>query len=84
MFIQLESYGICGAGEAKDFIAGGETSLHGAMPVDPHGGLFGEAYMHGVNNIIEAVRQLRGEAVNQVPDARTALVGGGGTLLLAT
>jgi acetyl-CoA acetyltransferase len=54
------------------------------MPVNRNGGLLGEAYMHGVNNIVEAVRQLRGQAANQVADARTALVGGGGTLLLSS
>ena len=52
------------------------------MPVNPNGGLIGEAYLHGVNNIIEAVRQLRGDAANQVSGARTALVTGGGALIL--
>jgi acetyl-CoA acetyltransferase len=82
VFLQLEAYGICGAGEAKTFIAAGETRIDGAMPLNPNGGLLGEAYMHGINNIIEAVRQLRGQAANHVTHAQTALVGGGGTLLL--
>ena len=38
--------------------------------------------MHGINNISEAVRQLRGEAENQVSGATTALVTGGGALML--
>lgn len=82
VFLALEDFGVCGAGEAKDFIAAGETGLSGRMPVNPNGGLLGEAYMHGINNIIEAVRQLRGEAANQVPQAATALVTGGGALML--
>ena len=82
IFTALEDFGICDEGEAKHFIAAGKTGLAGRMPVNPNGGLIGEAYMHGVNNIIEAVRQLRGEAANQVSGASTALVTGGGALML--
>jgi len=83
VFTALEDFGICGLGEARHFINAGETGLTGRMPVNPNGGLIGEAYMHGLNNVIEAVRQLRGTAANQVTDAQTALVTGGGALLLA-
>ena len=83
VFTELEHLGICGMGEAKHFIAAGETGLGGRMPVNPHGGLLGEAYMHGLNNVIEGVRQLRGDAANQVAGATTALVTGGGALMLA-
>ncbi|MEY4159405.1 MAG: hypothetical protein RLZZ136_26, partial [Pseudomonadota bacterium] len=82
VFTALEDFGICGAGDAKHFLAAGEAGLSGRMPVNPHGGLLGEAYIHGINNVIEAVRQLRGEASNQVAQAETALVTGGGALLL--
>jgi acetyl-CoA acetyltransferase len=82
VFTALEDFGICAAGEARHFIGAGETGLTGTMPVNPNGGLLGEAYVQGVNNIIEAVRQLRGEAANQVADAKTALVTGGGGLIL--
>ena len=81
VFTALEHFGIC-ATEQPNFIAAGETGLGGAMPANPNGGLIGEAYMHGVNNIIEAVRQLRGQAANQVMGAETALVTGGGALIL--
>jgi acetyl-CoA acetyltransferase len=83
VFTALEDFGICDIGEARYFINAGETGLGGRMPVNPNGGLIGEAYMHGVNNVIEAVRQLRGHAANQVANAQTALVTGGGALLLA-
>ena len=44
--------------------------------MNTNGGLIGEAYIHGMNNITEAVRQLRGTATNQVqePDPRARLV----------
>lgn len=82
VFIALEDFGMCQIGEAKHFIAAGETGLAGRMPVNPNGGLIGESYMHGINNVIEAVRQLRGQAANQVDGAATALVTGGGALML--
>ena len=82
VFLELEQMGICAEGEAKHFIAAGEAGLTGRMPVNPNGGLLGEAYMHGLNNVIEALRQLRGEAANQVHGAETALVTGGGALML--
>ena len=77
VFLQLEAFGMCGPGEARDFIADGHIDLGGTLPVNTHGGLLGEAYIHGLNNIIEAVRQLRGTATNQVPNAQNVLVAAG-------
>lgn len=74
---QLEGFGFCGAGEAKDYIRDGHCNLDGRSPLSPNGGLIGEAYIHGINNISEAVRQVRGTAANQVCDAETAFVGAG-------
>jgi acetyl-CoA acetyltransferase len=74
LLMQLEGLGFCGPGEAKDFIAGGNIGPGGGFPVNTNGGLIGEGYIHGLNLTLEAVRQLRGTAVNQVPNARTALV----------
>ena len=77
VFQQLEAFGFCGRGEAKDFIAAGNIELGGAIPVNTHGGLLGEGYIHGVNNVLEAVRQLRGAAANQVADVEHVLVAAG-------
>ena len=75
VFYQLEAFGFCGYGEARDFIADGHIDLGGTLPVNTNGGLLGEAYIHGMNNIIEGVRQIRGTAVNQVAGAEHALRG---------
>ena len=74
---QLEELGFCRRGEARDFIADGRIELGGQLPVNTHGGQLGEAYVHGMNGIAEAVRQVRGSAVNQVPDAGAVLVTAG-------
>jgi acetyl-CoA acetyltransferase len=74
LLMQLEALGFCGIGEAKDFVADGNLALDGSLPCNTHGGLIGEGYIHGLNLVLEATRQLRGTAVNQVPDARAVLV----------
>ena len=63
---QLEELGFCGRGEAKDFVADGQIELGGRLPINTHGGQLGEAYLHGMNGVAEAVRQVRGTSVNQV------------------
>lgn len=70
----LEAYGFCGYGDAKDFIKDGNIEIGGLLPVNTHGGMTGEAYIHGMNGVAEAVRQLRGVAINQVDNAQHAIV----------
>jgi acetyl-CoA acetyltransferase len=82
VFFGLEDRGLCGPGEAKAFIASGQTGRGGSMPVNTNGGLMGEAYIHGINNIIEGVRQLRGTSPNQLPEVERVLVSGGSALIL--
>ncbi|TDD42705.1 lipid-transfer protein [Saccharopolyspora elongata] len=77
VLVQLEELGFCGRGEAKDFIAGGAIELGGRLPLNTHGGQLGEAYIHGMNGIAEAVRQVRGSAVNQVDDVGHVVVTAG-------
>ncbi|NBV87971.1 MAG: lipid-transfer protein [Betaproteobacteria bacterium] len=74
---QLEAFGFCARGEAKDFIRAGEHASGGRLPINTHGGQLGEAYIHGMNGIAEAVRQVRGAAVNQVDSVRNVLVTAG-------
>ncbi|MER5307056.1 lipid-transfer protein [Streptomyces sp. NPDC002773] len=71
VLMQLEEFGFCGPGEAADFVAAD------ALPLNTHGGQLGEAYLHGMNGIAEAVRQVRGTSVNQIPGAERTLVTAG-------
>jgi acetyl-CoA acetyltransferase len=77
VLMQLEELGFCPRGEAQYFIADGAIELDGRLPVNPHGGQLGEAYIHGMNGIAEGVRQIRGTAVNQVPGDGPVLVTAG-------
>lgn len=77
VLMQLEELGFCGRGEARHLVAGGGIELGGRLPVNPHGGQLGEAYIHGMNGIAEAVRQVRGTAANQVPGDGPVLVTAG-------
>jgi acetyl-CoA acetyltransferase len=75
--LALEQYGFCARGEGGPYIASGATRWpDGALPVNTHGGSNGEAFVHGVNHLPEAVRQLRGTACNQVDGAEVAFVCG--------
>jgi acetyl-CoA acetyltransferase len=74
---QLEVFRFCARGEAKDFIRDGNIEIGGRLPVNTHGGQLGEAYIHGLNGVAEAVRQVRGTSVNQVPDIENVLVTAG-------
>lgn len=78
VLLQLEDYGFCARGEGGDFVASGAIRWpDGRLPVNTHGGNLSEVYLLGMTHVIEAVRQLRGEAVSQVPDAEIALVTAG-------
>ena len=74
VLVQLEELGFCGRGEAKDFATIENLSLGGRLPINTSGGLLGEAYIHGMNGITEAVRQIRGTSCNQVDDVEHVLV----------
>lgn len=77
VLLQLEELGFCGQGEAKDFVRDGTLALDGTLPLNPHGGQLGEAYIHGMNGITEAVRQIRGTAANQLPSVDNIVVTAG-------
>jgi acetyl-CoA acetyltransferase len=82
----LEDMGFVGRGEAAGFIADGHVGPGGSLPMNTNGG--GLSYTHtgmyGMFAILEAVRQLRGEAAAQVPDPKISVVlGNGGSFVVA-
>jgi acetyl-CoA acetyltransferase len=75
--MQIEDIGFCRKGEGGGFVEG--TRLHfdgGGLPYNTHGGMLSHAYVLGIAHVVEIVRQLRGEAAAQVPDAEVGIYGG--------
>jgi acetyl-CoA acetyltransferase len=78
---QLEAAGFVAEGKGGPFCAEGHIDLGGRLPVNTHGGLLAEGHLSGLSHVIEAVRQLRGEAGGrQVASARHIAVTGWGDL----
>lgn len=63
----LEDYGFCTKGEGGDYVSDGTIRLGGSRPNNTSGGLLAEGYSHGMNLVIENVRQLRGDADDDCP-----------------
>jgi acetyl-CoA C-acetyltransferase len=75
----LEGLGFSDPGRGVNLLQKGISSMSGAMPVNPSGGVLSAhaVLVAGLARIIEAVLQLRGEAgKHQVADAKTALAHG--------
>lgn len=78
VLLAMEGLGLVGRGEAGAFIRAGETGLNGRLPVNTHGGLLCEGYLHGMNTLAEAVLQIQGRSGSrQVPKANIGVVTSG-------
>src|SRR6202167_5820355 len=76
VLIQLEDYGFCKKGEGGPFAESGALGLGGSLPINTGGGHLSEGYIHGLNHVVEGVRQIRGSSTSQVPNAEVCLVTG--------
>jgi acetyl-CoA acetyltransferase len=75
VLLTLEDFGFCKRGEGGPFAASGVLAWpDGDLPMNTHGGSLSEAYVHGLNHVVEGVRQLRGASTSQVAGAETCLV----------
>ncbi len=82
--LTLEGLGFCAPGEGGPFVADGRLAFDGPLPTNTDGGGLSACHpgMRGMFLLVEAVRQLRGEAgPTQVPGAEVALVHGTGGYL---
>jgi len=82
----LEDLGFCKPGEAAAFIRERNTAIGGRLPLNTNGG--GLSYMHsgmyGMYAMQESIRQMRGIAPAQVPDAKISISHGVGGMFAAS
>jgi len=79
VLITLEALGFATPGKGGAYMRSGAAALGGRCPVNPHGGLLSQGHVGGMLHLVEAVRQLRGEAgKRQVTNARFAVASGNG------
>ena len=76
--MSIIEHGLCTYETANEFITfENMRAPDGKMPVNTSGGNLAECYMHGLELQIEAVRQIRGQSPNQVPNVDVSLVASG-------
>ena len=71
--MQLEDYGFVAPGQAAH-LTEADLSVGGTLPVNTSGGHLSEGYIHGMNHVLEGVRQIRGTSTNQVEGAELSFV----------
>ena len=81
VLMTLEDYGFCAKGRVGGFVADGALELGGRLPLNTSGGLLSETGMPGMQLIHEAVRQIRGSALQQVKGADVCLVSNQGGIM---
>lgn len=77
IIMQLESFGFCGRGEGKELVRDGALDIDGRLPNNTHGGLLSEGYIHGMNNIAEGARLIRGTSTSQPASVNHVLISSG-------
>ena len=78
VMMSIVEHGYCEPDEVNDFFTlENFMAPDGKMPLNTSGGNLAECYMHGLELITEAVRQIRGDSPNQLPNVNIAAVGSG-------
>ena len=78
VLMSIVEHGFCEPDEANElFTLDNLSAPDGRLPLNTSGGNLAECYMHGLELIIEAVRQVRGQSTCQVPDVNISMVGSG-------
>jgi acetyl-CoA acetyltransferase len=81
VLMTLEDYGFCAKGRVAEFVGDGAIEVGGRLPINTSGGLLSETGMPGMQLIHEAVRQIRGNAAQQVRGADVCLVSNQGGVM---
>jgi acetyl-CoA acetyltransferase len=83
--VALEDLGFCDVGEGGPLVESGAIAPTGSIPVNPHGGLLSHSHPGrpaALIHLVEAVRQLRGDALGiQIPDVEVAVATAEGAML---
>src|SRR5205814_431203 len=74
VLMAIAEMGFCAPADLDEFVADGNIQWpNGRLPINTSGGNLGEGYIHGFGNVVEAVRQVRGDSTCQVPGADVCL-----------
>ena len=81
VLMTLEAYGFASKGQGGPFCANANLEVGGELPLNTSGGLLSETGMPGLQLVLEGVRQMRGDAATQVPDAETCMISNQGGIM---
>jgi acetyl-CoA acetyltransferase len=78
VLMSIVEHGFCDPGDVNEFfVLDNLLAPSGKLPLNTSGGNLAECYMHGLELITEAVKQLRGASPNQLPEVNVSMVTSG-------